>query len=128
VTQIQVALKDSSSTTAKCNEIDVMTKESIRLFNDSLSPEAERLGEKEIDATKNEYFRRVNAIAFRAKQQFMEAALAELEGVEESNLRESTHGSSTPPAEVISEGSIQSQQSSQQPGPHHLTEGTGLRK
>jgi hypothetical protein len=76
VTQIQVALKDSSSTTAKCNEIDVMTKESIRLFNDSLSPEAERLGEKEIDATKNEYFRRVNAIAFRAKQQFIGSSLS----------------------------------------------------
>src|ERR1700733_1154937 len=33
--QIQVAFKDSISVTAKCDEMDVMMNESIRLFNDS---------------------------------------------------------------------------------------------
>lgn len=71
-----VAFRDATTIPAKCRELDVMVKESIRLLERALAPESERLGKAEIDAAIDEFSRRVNEIAARSKQQILKGELA----------------------------------------------------
>ena len=67
-TQLHVAAENTGSPTAKCREIDRMTKRFIQKVSDSLAKGAAHLGPENLNALINDFSDRVREIAARSKQ------------------------------------------------------------
>ncbi len=71
-----VAIQNTTPISARCRELDTMTKKSIRLVSKELLSQSKRLGEATTAAAIAEFSRRVNEIGARSKQQIHERELA----------------------------------------------------
>jgi hypothetical protein len=74
--EAQVAFKDDTSVSARCQELDRMASKFIRKFKQKLRAARQRLGKATVEAAVAELSQRVSEIAALSKQQILDGALA----------------------------------------------------